>query len=345
MKTASTNKKIREIIGLVKDLKLIPRPEFQRRLVWTRDDKNHFLDSIIRGYPFPEIYLSDGEVDLETGAGTQLLVDGLQRVSTMIQYFDADPDLKLTVIPNYKDLPDDQKKAFLQYDVAVRDLGSISKEEVIEVFKRINSTKYSLTDIEVNNAVYSGALRKFAEHISLNNFFAENFVFSSLDYKRMGDLRFSLLLIVTIMGGYSNRDDEFEGFLARYNDDFFEKKAIEIGLSKVFEFIEECGFSKKSRIWRKADLFTVVIEMYIALIDEKLNLDPLLVVNGLQNLFDEIDTTVISEVYISGIYYKAALQASNDRLNRLRRGVIVAGIIRGIPREDTLSVLQSMKLI
>jgi uncharacterized protein with ParB-like and HNH nuclease domain len=64
MKTASTNKKIRELINLVKDGKIIPRPEFQRRLVWMRDDKNHFLDSILLGYPFPEIYLTDGTVDL-----------------------------------------------------------------------------------------------------------------------------------------------------------------------------------------------------------------------------------------------------------------------------------------
>ena len=44
MRTAPTNKKVREIIShLVRDGKLIPRPEFQRRLVWKIEDKNHFL--------------------------------------------------------------------------------------------------------------------------------------------------------------------------------------------------------------------------------------------------------------------------------------------------------------
>ncbi len=78
MKTGATNKKVREIISLVRDEKLVPRPEFQRRLVWSQKDKNYFLDSILQGYPFPEIYLADGDVDLDTGEGTQLLVDGLQ---------------------------------------------------------------------------------------------------------------------------------------------------------------------------------------------------------------------------------------------------------------------------
>ena len=35
MKTAASNKKVRELIGLVREGKLIPRAEFQRRLVWT----------------------------------------------------------------------------------------------------------------------------------------------------------------------------------------------------------------------------------------------------------------------------------------------------------------------
>lgn len=90
MKISLTSWKIRHLITMVKEGKLVPQPEFQRRLVWKIADKNHFLDSIIAGFPFPEIYVADGSVDLETGKGTQLLVDGLQRVSTITQYFDAD---------------------------------------------------------------------------------------------------------------------------------------------------------------------------------------------------------------------------------------------------------------
>ena len=48
MRTASTNKKVREIITAVKGGRLIPRPEFQRRLVWAIKDKNHFLDSVLK---------------------------------------------------------------------------------------------------------------------------------------------------------------------------------------------------------------------------------------------------------------------------------------------------------
>jgi Protein of unknown function DUF262 len=329
MRTASTNKKVREIITSVKEEKLIPRPEFQRRLVWTIKDKNLFLDSILKGYPFPEIYLADGDVDLQTGEGTQLLVDGLQRVSTMVQYFDADPQLVLTSVPQYKDLSENEKRDFLQYDVSVRDLGSISKAQIIEIFRRINATKYSLNDIEINNAVYAGALRQFADRMSGNPFFTEHSVFSAQDFKRMGDLRFALQIIISVMAGYGNRDDMFEDFLSRYNEFFDKQSEIESRILGVLDFIEECGFYPKSRVWRKADLLTLLVELDKTLNEESLNLDPLKVVADLQGFYESIDSGGIGDNTLPGIYYKAALQASNDRVNRVRRGMIVGGILRG----------------
>lgn len=339
MRTAPTNKKIRELINLVKEGKIIPRPEFQRRLVWTRQDKNHFLDSILRGFPFPEIYLADGDVDLQTGAGTQLLVDGLQRVSTMIQYFSGDPDLKLTTVPSYKDLSDPEKQAFLLYDVAVRDLGQVSRDQVVEVFRRINATKYSLSDIEINNAVYVGALKTFCESLSQEAFFIDNRVFSSLDFKRMGDLRYALGIVVTLLGGYTNRDDAFEEYLDRYNDDFPLAPDISARLASVFAFISECGFSPTSRIWRKADLFTAIVELDSLVNDLQAPLQPSEVVDRVETFFAEIDQSTVNASSLPGIYYKAAVQASNDRGNRMRRGVILSGIMLGADEAEIMTGL------
>ena len=114
MRTSATNQRVRELIADVKDGRLIPQPEFQRRLIWTQRDKDRFLDTVIKGLPFPEIYIADGEVDLETGQGTKLLVDGLQRINTLSQYFEGDPDLRLQQVLPYQFLSDDDKRAFLQ---------------------------------------------------------------------------------------------------------------------------------------------------------------------------------------------------------------------------------------
>lgn len=330
MKTSATNKKIREIIGMVRKGSLIPRPEFQRRLVWSREDKNHFIDSVLGDFPFPEIYICDGEVDLDTGEGNQLLVDGLQRVSTLVQYFEGDVNLKLTTAPPYETLPKEDKERFLQYDIAVRDLGSISKNQIIEAFKRLNATSYSLTDIEINNAIFAGKLKQYAESLASAHIFIENNVFSANDFKRMNDLRFSLGIIITMLNGYSHRDDMFEDMLERYNDDFPLEKEIDTRVRKVIEFIEECNFSKKSRVWKKADLLTFFCELDIALNQESKNLDPSTVIDSVESFFSISQEAGLNEKTIHSIYYKAAVQASNDRVNRVRRGIIIQGILEDL---------------
>jgi hypothetical protein len=139
----------------------------------------------------------------------------------------------------------------------------------------------------------------------------------------MGDLRFAILITSTALAGYFNRDEEFEAFLDRFNDEFPEEHEVAANFQMTFDFVNECGFDQKSRIWRKADLFTVLIELYFALIQDKVRLQPSDVVANLSSFYSDIDAGSLSQGDLAGIYYKAALQASNDRLNRVRRGVII----------------------
>lgn len=334
MKTAASNKKIREIITMVQGGTLIPRPEFQRRLVWSREDKNNFIDTIIKGFPFPEIYFADGHVDTSTGEGTSLLVDGQQRVNTILQYFTNSDELKLTTVPPYRSLSEDQKKEFLQYDISVRDLGNIDKDLIIEIFRRINATKYSLKDIEINNALYDGEYKKFAERLLEHDFFVSNPIFNAQDYKRMGDLRYVLTLITTMLKGYFNRDDELETFLNMYNDDFYQSHEIEQRTIVVFDFLNECNFDKSSRIWKKADLFSVFVEVDHLLNTENKKISPLDTIQILGDFYNRIDKSEYKENSIEAYYYRSALQASNDKKNRIIRGKIIYGLlIRKMPAD------------
>lgn len=181
MRTSPTSLKVRQLITLTRDEKLVPRPEFQRRLVWTTEDKIRFMDTILKSMPFPEIYVANGPVDVNTGEGQQLLVDGQQRVTTICNYFNGDPRTYGTSLPSYASLDEDRKKAFLDYDVTVRDLGSITTEQIVEVFRRINSTKYALNEIEINNAVYTGALMTLASGFAEHDFFERHRVFRPTD--------------------------------------------------------------------------------------------------------------------------------------------------------------------
>ena len=95
MGTAATNRRLRVILTEIRDGKLIPNPAFQRRLVWSTKHKVNFLETVLAGLPFPEVFIAAGDVNQDTGEGQELIVDGQQRLTTLFQYFTGASSLKL----------------------------------------------------------------------------------------------------------------------------------------------------------------------------------------------------------------------------------------------------------
>jgi hypothetical protein len=70
---------IGELTNLYRDGELIIRPEFQRLFRWSETQKSRLLESLLLGIPLPSIFVA------QTEAGKWELVDGLQRVSTILE--------------------------------------------------------------------------------------------------------------------------------------------------------------------------------------------------------------------------------------------------------------------
>ena len=332
MKTTATNRKIRELLTAVRNETLIIKPTFRRRLVWKNKDKCNFLQTILDEYPFPEIYVATGEVDLDTGQGTDLLVDGQQRVTTLYQYFHGSEDLKLGgQLPSYADLPEHAKEKFLQYDVVVRDLGSLHDKEIRSVFERISSTGYSLSAMEVHNSRFDGEFKLTAERIAEEEFFASHRIFSANEIRRMEDTRFVLGYVTTVMSTYFHRDSEIETFLEMYNEDFPHAGKVKAETERVLAFVDECGFQPSSRVWKHADVFTLLVETHRAVEKDGIQLNTKEVGQRLTDFYLRVNSSgQNSEVdQEAAAYQKAALQAINDRSNRQKRGKIVANLLRG----------------
>jgi hypothetical protein len=289
-------------------------------------------------YPFPEIYIAAGEVDPDTGAGNEMLVDGQQRMTTLYQYFSGAPDLKLRDIRPYSDLTSEEKLAFLEYEVVVRDLGKKSIEEIKEVFTRINSTKYSLNAMEVHNARFDGAFKEFGEQLSSHPFWEVHHVFTPADIRRMGDLTFCLTLTITLLTTYFNRDDALEEYLGRFNDEFSEGPRVQEDVERVFRFIDECELPADSRAWRKAELLTLLVELHRLMITDRIKLVARDVQRRLVQFFSTVEAASRNDVTDERAlaYYRAAIQATNDRSNRIRRADIIHDILSGAVNESLL---------
>lgn len=335
MRTAADTRKISLLLKMEREGSLIPTPEFQRRAVWTTPDKVAFIETILAGFPFPEIYTAAGNVDTTTGEAVELLVDGQQRLRTIKDYFNGVSPFRLSrAIRRYKDLEEDEKKSFLNYDVAVRNLGLLDEERIREVFKRMNRTSYSLNDMERFNAVYLGEFKKFSELIASDSIFSDYKIFSANDIRRMKDVVYGASLVTTMMSQYFHRDDEVEEYLARYNDDFPDRSKIYARFLATVAYLRELDLPKEIRAFKKADFYTLFVEIDRQL-TSKLKPVPAQAREALIKLYSDVDlarSTGTEDERVAR-YVGTILQNTADRGARVARGEIVREVINAVAQE------------
>lgn len=147
-----------QLLNLINDIssgKLVPEPFFQRNLVWREIHKKDFIETILMGYPFPQIFISKGKIDLINRVSTSCIVDGQQRCNA-IQEFIED---KFTVDGRiFSDLNEEEQSEFFKYEIAVIELDLAHDDpKVGEIFQRINRTANALTGIEKKASEYSSS--------------------------------------------------------------------------------------------------------------------------------------------------------------------------------------------
>ena len=88
IKPSVTNPTIADIYEKIDGGRLQLSPDFQRKFVWTQEHQEQFLDTILNGYPFPEIYVCQGETDTKKLRTSQKVIDGQQRLTTIKNYIE-----------------------------------------------------------------------------------------------------------------------------------------------------------------------------------------------------------------------------------------------------------------
>lgn len=259
----ATNKKLLDLFNMMKNGSLILAPSFQRKLVWNDGHKENFIETILLGLPFPEIYLADGDIDLETQTSQTLVVDGQQRLNTIYQYVTASPDFSIKRIRRFEHLSPEEKTKFFDYKIVVRDLGRIEDDKIRDIFKRINSVQYALNAIEISNSLYEGEFITTAKDIlEKNELFQKMELFSEGQSSRMKDLEYILLIMATIEeGGYFTSDKEVENYVKTYDNEYPNRERMSNLLDNIFNLIGVCQIPADSLWNRKSSFFTLIVEL------------------------------------------------------------------------------------
>jgi hypothetical protein len=316
IKPSVTNPTIADIYQDIESNKLVLRPDFQRKFVWTHEHQEEFIDTILKGLPFPEIYTCQGEIDIKKLKTTQHVIDGQQRLTTIKNYIDGKFKKPLKKVQPYDSLTQDDRGAFLKYQVVFRDIGAVDDDTIKEIFRRINLTKFKLEDIELHNAVYDGHFITTAKGI-LNNVDLSPFgVFKESEFTRMADLHFILLVMTTIENeGYFTYDKEVENYIAKYNDEYKNSSHIKALLIKTFAIIKDLGLEYDSIWFRKSNFYTLVVELA-----NKNNVVPDDITERLNRLDKNIRENKNKENEF-GEYYKYMYSGTHNRISRVKRAI------------------------
>src|SRR5690348_4466125 len=87
MNITRTMYKVSDFLSWQRSGQLDLRPPFQRGSVWSKRAKSYFIDTLLRGFAVPIIFLQD-ETDPKTYEIKRLVVDGQQRLRTVLAYVD-----------------------------------------------------------------------------------------------------------------------------------------------------------------------------------------------------------------------------------------------------------------
>ena len=187
MSIAPQGMSIQTLYRYYRESQLVVNRRYQRKLVWSLDEKRALIDSILNGFPIPLFLLAEKDNE---GRKYFEIIDGMQRLYTVFSFIENNFDYNgsffdLNEFSRARQLseqnvfkaagPDNSKldkKAcanLLDYQLAVTIFPANSDEEITEVFNRINSYGRRLSPQEQRQVAsispFSEIVRKLASEI------------------------------------------------------------------------------------------------------------------------------------------------------------------------------------
>lgn len=347
---------VQTIIQQINDGNVDLNPDFQRRNVWDNDKRSRLIESLMIGYPVPEIVLAEiiGEKK------KYLVIDGKQRLLAIYGFMNKDSDFwdgapKLknqTVLKNnnglsFDELIEDEKRRFLNADVRCTLLSGYKNYSTLyDIFYRLNTGSSPLTMQELRNSIYKGGFSKtIIKHTDKANPLRTILNIKGPD-KRFKDAELLLKFLYIELSGkrYSGAlRKELDNFTSYMNDhwdkysNIVQQKikmfdsACELLIS-IFEMSYQNGFAAKKWLSNKdswesrfnRSLFEVQIHYMIKISEDGLEVNSAiadLFVQGVKDVFKNEDFVSSVESTTAGVTqhverFNTFFNCINNKLNK-----------------------------
>ncbi|MCR6740078.1 DUF262 domain-containing protein [Aeromonas dhakensis] len=212
---------IATLIDLIQRQELELEPEFQRNFVWDKRTASLFIDSLLIGFPTPNLFFGRNSTREDF-----IVIDGLQRLKTIYffitEQFSNGNDFKLVGLQgrswegkSYKELPQNLQRRLMNsmQNATIIDDIDFNPAIVHELFYRINTGGIPLTNQEVRNCVYTGAFNRTLH--KLNEYPSWRDLLGSVPHIRLADIEL-ILRIMALVDDYEFYRPPMSRFLSQY---------------------------------------------------------------------------------------------------------------------------------
>ncbi|MCS6291945.1 MAG: DUF262 domain-containing protein [Nitrospira sp.] len=232
MKVDEGKYSISEIVDWYRRRELVVNTEYQRGGgLWPAPAKSYFIDTILKEFPFPKLYFHE-RVDRETKRPRREIVDGQQRISTIVDFVDG----KFVLGKNarglegkhFNELTEEQQEAFYSYTVSVDVIRNANRSEILQMFRRMNAFTLPLNAAEKRHSEFFGEFKDWVNTL-LDEFgamFVNWHILTSRQVVRMADAEFIADIALAIEEGIVSTSPAKLLGLYKKNDEIFPGREV-----------------------------------------------------------------------------------------------------------------------
>lgn len=245
---------VKELVSMTEQKIIDIAPEYQRQFRWPNINQSKFIESILLGIPVPSLFMAANK------NGSWELIDGVQRLSTLIHFIGTKEQLEeyklgesliltgLDILTefndcSYEDLPQTLRLKFQLRPLKVTTLSDKSDAKVrFDLFERLNTGGVKLTDQEIRACVFRGKFNDFLEELCLDENFSKTI--NLTEGKKNDGTKQELVLRFF---AYLNDSSSFDHSVVNFLNDYMEKSIVNFDY-KSNRHIFEITFLKLSNL-------------------------------------------------------------------------------------------------
>jgi len=346
-------KTIQEVNRDFKEGKLFADPSYQRRKVWNDQDKVRLIETILMELVMPEVFFWTTDRDPDTGFASTHIVDGQQRINTIVDFISGEFSLNERYLMNdeikkccgkktFRELDELYKNKIWEYPISIVQIDTeCTIADIKELFYRLNLTNYNLNQQEKRNSKDSVFGDK-CEALSTYDFWEKTKLFSSTDAKRMRDVEYCCSIYILANEGIVDQTNgkKINNYYDDYKDEFDIDDTLKNKILCAMDVIEDVlDKSTISFVSKKAQMYTLFCVVF-KMLDEDKTFDDffekvkmfILAYSKFRNEFVEDYTDeLLSAVYSDIKKYKLA---SSEGINKVANRTIRFEILYKICVEE-----------